>query len=91
MAPPSYSDIGKQARDVFGKGYHFGLVKLDVKSKTSSGVEFSAGGSSSTDGGKVTGTKFSLVTASETFAVETPSPHNIATCSLDWDLKCKIV
>jgi len=55
MAPPSYSDIGKQARDVFGKGYHFGLVKLDVKSKTSSGVEFSAGGSSSTDGGKVTG------------------------------------
>merc|ERR1719431_445665 len=33
MAPPSYSDIGKQARDVFGKGYHFGLVKLDVKSK----------------------------------------------------------
>merc|ERR1719431_981586 len=33
MAPPSYSDIGKQARDVFGKGYHFGLVKLDAKSK----------------------------------------------------------
>merc|ERR1719427_1217527 len=33
MAPPSYSDIGKQARDVFGKGYHFGLVKLDVKYK----------------------------------------------------------
>jgi len=55
MAPPSYSDIGKQARDVFGKGYHFGLVKLDVKSKTSSGVEFTAGGSTTTDGGKVTG------------------------------------
>jgi len=55
MAPPSYADIGKQARDVFGKGYHFGLVKLDVKSKTSSGVEFTAGGSSTTDGGKVTG------------------------------------
>ena len=38
MAPPSYSDIGKQAKDVFGKGYHFRLVKLDVKSNTSSGV-----------------------------------------------------
>ena len=46
MAPPSYADIGKQARDVFGKGYHFGLVKLDVKTKTTSGVEFNAGGSS---------------------------------------------
>jgi len=55
MAPPSFSDIGKQARDVFGKGYHFGLVKLDVKSKTSSGVEFTAAGNSTTDGGKVSG------------------------------------
>jgi len=55
MAPPSYADIGKQARDVFGKGYHFGLVKLEVKSKTSSGVEFTAGGSTATDGGKVSG------------------------------------
>lgn len=55
MAPPSYADIGKQARDVFGKGYHFGLVKLEVKSKSSSGVEFTAGGNTSTDGGKVAG------------------------------------
>jgi len=55
MAPPSYADIGKQARDVFGKGYHFGLVKLEVKSKTSSGVEFVAGGNTTTDGGKVSG------------------------------------
>lgn len=55
MAPPSFSDIGKQSRDVFGKGYHFGLVKLEVKSKTSTGVEFTCGGSSSTDGGAVTG------------------------------------
>jgi len=63
MAPPSYSDIGKQARDVFGKGYHFGLVKLEVKSKTSSGVEFTAGGNTTTDGGKVSGsleTKYSI-------------------------------
>ena len=34
-------------------GYHFGLVKLEVKSKTSSGVEFTAGGNTTTDGGKV--------------------------------------
>ena len=31
MAPPTYGDLGKAARDVFGKGFHFGLVKLDVK------------------------------------------------------------
>ena len=31
MAPPTYSDLGKSARDVFGKGFHFGLLKLDVK------------------------------------------------------------
>merc|ERR1712098_203854 len=55
MSPPSYSDIGKQARDVFGKGYHFGLVKLEVKSKTSSGVEFTAGGNTTTEGCKVSG------------------------------------
>lgn len=55
MAPSSYADIGKQARDVFGKGYHFGLVKLEVKSKTASGVELTAGGNQGIDGGKVTG------------------------------------
>lgn len=55
MAPPAYADIGKQSRDVFGKGYHFGLVKLDVKTKTNTGLEFNCAGSSSTDRGKVSG------------------------------------
>ena len=30
MAPPKYGDLGKQANDVFSKGYHFGLLKLEV-------------------------------------------------------------
>jgi len=55
MAPPSYSDLGKQARDIFGKGYHFGLWKLDCKTKTESGVEFSTSGHSNQDTGKVFG------------------------------------
>ncbi|XP_058124914.1 voltage-dependent anion-selective channel-like isoform X1 [Anopheles ziemanni] len=55
MAPPAYSDLGKQARDVFNKGYHFGLWKLDVKTKTNSGVEFSTSGHSNQDTGKVFG------------------------------------
>ena len=36
--PPSYSDLGKAARDVFNKGYGFGMVKLELKTKSSSGV-----------------------------------------------------
>lgn len=55
MSPPSYSDLGKSARDIFSKGYHFGLIKLDCKTKTKSGVEFSSGGSSNQDTGKVFG------------------------------------
>ncbi|NWH65896.1 VDAC3 protein, partial [Geococcyx californianus] len=53
--PPSYSDLGKSARDVFNKGYGFGMVKLELKTKSSSGVEFIATGSSSTDTGKASG------------------------------------
>lgn len=53
--PPSYSDLGKQARDIFGKGYHFGLWKLDCKTKTESGVEFTTSGNSNQDSGKVFG------------------------------------
>ena len=53
MAPPAYGDLGKASRDVFGKGFHFGLVKLDVKTKTSTGVEFASSGQSNIDTGKV--------------------------------------
>ncbi|KAK3528722.1 hypothetical protein QTP70_010067 [Hemibagrus guttatus] len=52
-APPSYADLGKAARDVFNKGYGFGLVKLDLKTKSANGVEFKTCGSSNTDTGKV--------------------------------------
>merc|ERR1711936_327545 len=55
MGPPKFGDLGKQASDVFGKGYHFGLLKLEVKTKTNTGVEFTSGGSSSMDSGKVSG------------------------------------
>jgi hypothetical protein len=39
MSPPTYGDLGKSSRDVFGKGYHFGLMKLELKSKTASGIQ----------------------------------------------------
>jgi len=54
MAPPCYTDLGKSARDLFNKNYHFGLVKLDVKTKTAAGVEFVVNGASNNDTGRVT-------------------------------------
>lgn len=53
MAPPFYADLGKKANDVFGKGYHFGVFKLDLKTKSESGVEFSSGIISNHESGKV--------------------------------------
>jgi len=52
MAPPTFGDLGKSARDVFSKGYHFGQVKLDVKTKSASGVEFTTSGSHALETGK---------------------------------------
>uniref|UniRef100_A0A8C6TUM5 Non-selective voltage-gated ion channel VDAC2 n=1 Tax=Neogobius melanostomus TaxID=47308 RepID=A0A8C6TUM5_9GOBI len=54
--PPAFADLGKSAKDIFSKGYGFGLIKLDVKTKSTNGVEFKTSGSSNTDTSKVTGT-----------------------------------
>ncbi|XP_077594483.1 non-selective voltage-gated ion channel VDAC2-like [Stigmatopora nigra] len=54
--PPPYADLGKSAKDIFNKGYGFGLFKLDVKTKSPNGVEFKTCGSSNVETGKVTGT-----------------------------------
>ncbi|XP_064421552.1 voltage-dependent anion-selective channel protein 3 [Latimeria chalumnae] len=55
VVPPSYSDLGKSARDIFNKGYGYGVVKLELKTKSSSGVEFITSGSANTDTGKASG------------------------------------
>jgi voltage-dependent anion channel protein 2 len=71
MAPPAYSDLGKNAKDVFNKGYHFGLWKLDLKTKTSSGVEFTTAGHSNQESGKVFGsleTKYKVKEYGMTFS-----------------------
>ena len=82
MAPPTYGDLGKSARDVFGQGYHFGLIKLDVKTKTSSGVEFSSGGVSNQDTGKVFGTletKYKIKDYGLTFSEKWNTDNTLAT------------
>lgn len=56
MAPPLYGDLGKHARDLFSKGYNIDVIKLDLKTKTSSGVEFNSGGVAKLESGKIFGT-----------------------------------
>ncbi|XP_060931130.1 voltage-dependent anion-selective channel protein 2-like [Limanda limanda] len=53
--PPTYADLGKSAKDIFNKDYCFGLVKLDVKTKSDNGVEFKTSGSSNTDTSRAAG------------------------------------
>ncbi|KAM7338205.1 hypothetical protein ACRRTK_001689 [Alexandromys fortis] len=53
--PPTYADLGKSARDVFTKGYGFGLIKLDLKTKSENGLEFTRSGSANTETTKVNG------------------------------------
>ncbi|KAM4575721.1 voltage-dependent anion-selective channel protein 3 isoform 1-T1 [Odontesthes bonariensis] len=50
--PPAYSDLGKPAKDIFNKGFGYGVLKLDVKTKSQNGVEFATSGSNNTDTGK---------------------------------------
>ncbi|KAF7402879.1 voltage-dependent anion-selective channel [Vespula maculifrons] len=82
MAPPTYKDLGKSARDVFSNGYHFGLLKLDVKTKTDSGVEFSSGGVSNQDTGKVFATletKYKIKEYGLTFSEKWNTDNTLAT------------
>ncbi|XP_022316203.1 non-selective voltage-gated ion channel VDAC2-like [Crassostrea virginica] len=50
MAPPTYADLGKSAKDLFSKGYNYGEWKLEAKTTTDSGVEFTTTGSHSDKG-----------------------------------------
>jgi len=82
MAPPKFGDLGKQANDVFSKGYHFGLLKLEVKTKTDTGVEFTTGGSSVLDTGKVSGnleTKYQVKELGMTLTEKWTTDNNLNT------------
>jgi len=56
MAPPSYTDLGKTARDLFNKGYNYGTVKLDVKTRTENEIDFNVTGEHNNDINKSLGT-----------------------------------
>lgn len=68
--PPAYSDLGKSAKDIFSKGFGYGILKLDVKTKSQSGVEFTTSGSNNTDTGRSGGhleTKYKMKDLGLTF------------------------
>lgn len=85
MSPPSYSDLGEKARKIFDKGYHFGLWKLDVHTKTPTGIDFSTSGSTNQKNGEVFGfleAKYSLpnygLTVTEKWSVDKKLASEIA-------------
>jgi len=55
MAPQKFADLGKEARDLLSKNFHFGTVKIEAKTKSANGVAFTAEGSHNTGNGDVGG------------------------------------
>jgi voltage-dependent anion channel protein 2 len=82
MSPPSFSDLGKSARDLFSKGYHFGQYKVEAKTKTQAGVEFTTSGSNSHDTGLFNGnleSKFKWKDYGATFTEKWSTDNTLAT------------
>jgi len=82
MAPPKFDDLGKEAKDLVNKNFHFGVIKLEAKTKTANGVEFTTDGSHNTDTGTVNGaleTKFKYADYGVTFSEKWTTDNVIST------------
>jgi len=82
MAPPKFDDLGKEAKDLINKNFHFGVIKLEAKTKASNGVDFTTEGSHNTDTGNVAGsleTKFKYADYGVTFSEKWNTDNIIAT------------
>ncbi|CAG0879971.1 unnamed protein product [Cyprideis torosa] len=53
--PPLYFDLGKLCRELFTKGYHFGQLRLDYRTRSEAGVDFNATAVHNIDANKVSG------------------------------------
>uniref|UniRef100_M3XQA1 Non-selective voltage-gated ion channel VDAC3 n=1 Tax=Mustela putorius furo TaxID=9669 RepID=M3XQA1_MUSPF len=79
---PTHCDLGKAAKDVFNKGYGFGMVKIDLKTKSCSGVEFPTSGHAYTDTGKASGnleTKYKIRNYGLTFTQKWNTENTLGT------------
>lgn len=87
MAPPKFSDLNKQASDVLNKGYFLNLFKLDVKTRTSNGVNFNVIGEHNTEKGQTSGsleTKYFVPEYGLTF-LEKWNTNNLLKCEITAD------
>ena len=85
----TYCDLGKAAKDVFNKGYGFGMVKIDLRTKSCSGVEFSTSGHAYTDTGKASGnleTKYKICNYGMTFTQKWNTDNTLGT-EISWENK----
>jgi len=82
MAPPKFDDLGKEAKDLINKNFHFGVVKLEAKTKAKDGVDFTTEGTYNTDTGNVAcslETKFKFADYGVTFSEKWNTDNVIAT------------
>ncbi|VVC87244.1 unnamed protein product [Leptidea sinapis] len=80
--PPFYADLQKNANDIFSKGYHFGVYKLDLKTKSEAGVEFNSSITSNQESGKVVGSlssKYAVKDYGLTFTEKWTTDNTLAT------------
>jgi voltage-dependent anion channel protein 2 len=78
--PPAFNDIGKAAKDLFNKGFYLGEVKVEHKSKTRSGLDFTASGTLPRDSDRMTGsleTKYALKQYGTTLTTKLNSDANV--------------
>ena len=86
---PTYCDLEKAAKDVFNKGYGFGMVKIDLRTKSCSGMEFSTSGHAYTDTGKASGnleTKYKICNYGLTFTQKWNTDNTLGT-EISWENK----
>ncbi|XP_078486066.1 non-selective voltage-gated ion channel VDAC2 [Ciona intestinalis] len=80
--PPQYTDLGKSAKDLFEKGFGYGFAKVDLKTKTSTGVEFTTKGASCNESGNINGsleTKYKQPKHGLTFTEKWTTDNNLST------------
>ncbi|KAM7045748.1 non-selective voltage-gated ion channel VDAC3-like [Molossus nigricans] len=79
---PSYCDLGKAIKDVFNKGYGFSMIKIDLRTKSCSRVEFSTFGHAYTDIRKASGnpeTKYKVCNYGLTFTQKWNTDNTLGT------------
>ena len=55
MAPPKFGDLNKQVTDIFNKGYCINQYKLDIKTRTANGINFTTTGEHNPESGRTAG------------------------------------